>query len=121
MRSRYSPAVLRLAQEHDIDLSLVTGTGRGGRITRKDLERLIKEGTVPEKEVLPEVTETPSVAEQPSTSAVMPEALAEDKEIPVQGVRKAIAENMVRSKTEIPQDRKSTRLNSSHVAISYAV
>ncbi|HLS34611.1 MAG TPA: dihydrolipoamide acetyltransferase family protein [Bacillota bacterium] len=102
MRTRYSPAVLRLAQEHDIDLSLVTGTGRGGRITRKDLERLIKEGTVPEKEVLPEVTETPSVAEQPSTSAVMPEALAEDKEIPVQGVRKAIAENMVRSKTEIP-------------------
>ncbi|MCG6177335.1 E3 binding domain-containing protein, partial [Anoxybacillus sp. LAT_35] len=36
-RGRYSPAVLRLAQEHNIDLTQVTGTGMGGRITRKDL------------------------------------------------------------------------------------
>src|SRR5690625_1630831 len=31
MKNRYSPAVLRLSQEHDIDLSQVDGTGRGGR------------------------------------------------------------------------------------------
>ena len=36
-KQRYSPAVLRLSQEHDIDLSKITGTGRGGRITRKDV------------------------------------------------------------------------------------
>src|SRR5699024_6638987 len=29
MKTRYSPAVLRLAQENDIDLNQVEGTGRG--------------------------------------------------------------------------------------------
>ncbi|GIP32294.1 dihydrolipoamide acetyltransferase family protein [Paenibacillus sp. J2TS4] len=37
MRSRLSPAVLKLASEHDIDLNKVKGTGLGGRITRKDV------------------------------------------------------------------------------------
>ncbi|TFE29922.1 dihydrolipoamide acetyltransferase family protein [Cohnella luojiensis] len=37
MRHRYSPAVQKLAAEHGIDLSLVPGTGEGGRITRKDV------------------------------------------------------------------------------------
>src|SRR5699024_9884830 len=41
MKTRYSPAVLRLAQENDIDLNQVEGTGRGGRITRKDMEKMI--------------------------------------------------------------------------------
>jgi 2-oxoisovalerate dehydrogenase E2 component (dihydrolipoyl transacylase) len=36
-RARYSPAVLRLAEEHGIDLKDVVGTGEGGRITRKDV------------------------------------------------------------------------------------
>ena len=34
---RYSPAVLKLADEHGIDLRLVSGSGEGGRITRKDI------------------------------------------------------------------------------------
>src|SRR5699024_75435 len=44
MKKRYSPAVLRLAQENDIDLEQLTGTGRGGRITRKDIEKHITSG-----------------------------------------------------------------------------
>lgn len=44
MRHRYSPAVRRLADEHGLDLSQVTGTGLGGRITRKDLLRHLEEG-----------------------------------------------------------------------------
>src|SRR5690606_10279117 len=47
MKKRYSPAVLRLAQENDIDLNLVNGTGRGGRITRKDIEKIIASGEIP--------------------------------------------------------------------------
>ena len=37
-----SPAVSRLAERHDVDLSLVTGTGEGGRITKQDVERYIE-------------------------------------------------------------------------------
>ena len=33
----YSPAVKQLAREHQIDLAAITGTGEGGRVTKKDL------------------------------------------------------------------------------------
>lgn len=36
-----SPVAIRLAQEHGIDLSLITGSGPGGRITREDVQALI--------------------------------------------------------------------------------
>ena len=41
---RYSPAVLRLSQDNGIDLSLVEGSGKEGRITRKDLLAIIESG-----------------------------------------------------------------------------
>ncbi|GIP37565.1 dihydrolipoamide acetyltransferase component of pyruvate dehydrogenase complex [Paenibacillus sp. J31TS4] len=44
MRARYSPAVLKLAQEHQLDLSRIRGTGLGGRITRKDVLAHIESG-----------------------------------------------------------------------------
>jgi 2-oxoisovalerate dehydrogenase E2 component (dihydrolipoyl transacylase) len=44
MRGRYSPAVHRLAADHAVDLSMVTGTGLGGRITRKDVEQYVANG-----------------------------------------------------------------------------
>ncbi|MCY3660923.1 MAG: dihydrolipoamide acetyltransferase family protein [Caldilineaceae bacterium] len=36
-----SPVVARLAAEHNVDLDAIRGSGRGGRITRKDIERHI--------------------------------------------------------------------------------
>lgn len=113
-KARYSPAVLRLAQEHDIALEQVTGTGEGGRITRKDLLALIEAGAVPTTQA-----ETPSVADTPvqhSVPAVANETAqndmkpvtpiqplqAGDIEIPVTKVRRAIANNMVRSVHEVP-------------------
>ena len=38
---RFSPAVLRLAEQHDVDLSQVAGTGISGRVTRKDVQSYI--------------------------------------------------------------------------------
>ena len=40
---RASPSVRKLAQEYDVDLAEVSGSGSGGRITRDDVERLIRE------------------------------------------------------------------------------
>ncbi|WP_010093165.1 dihydrolipoamide acetyltransferase family protein [Ornithinibacillus scapharcae] len=111
MKKRYSPAVLRLAQENNINLEQVVGTGRGGRITRKDLEKIISTGQIPttsapsaesnstsEQEVVQSNTSKPSQV----SSAPQPTSQVGDLEIPVTGVRKIIAQNMVRSKTEIP-------------------
>jgi 2-oxoisovalerate dehydrogenase E2 component (dihydrolipoyl transacylase) len=44
MRSRISPAVRRLADEHALDLGRVRGTGLGGRITRKDVLAYLASG-----------------------------------------------------------------------------
>ena len=40
---RASPSVRKLAREYDIDLSDVSGSGSGGRVTRDDVERMIRE------------------------------------------------------------------------------
>lgn len=101
MKNRYSPAVMRLAQENDIDLTHVTGTGAGGRITRKDIEKIIKEG-VPSRDEQPAETSKPSASAATSAPARPIQSSVGDTEIPVTGVRKAIAANMVRSKHEIP-------------------
>ncbi|GKV54168.1 dihydrolipoamide acetyltransferase component of pyruvate dehydrogenase complex [Sporosarcina sp. NCCP-2222] len=111
---RYSPAVLRLAQENDIDLTLVDGSGKEGRITRKDLMKLIESGQIPtaaaessssssssSSQVIAEPAKQMSQAAPARTQETVPVA-AGDIEIPVSGVRRAIANNMLRSKHEAP-------------------
>ena len=39
---RYSPVVQRIAAEHNIDLSQVPGTGRGGRVRKQDVLALVE-------------------------------------------------------------------------------
>ncbi len=53
---RASPSVKKLAQEYEVDLAEVSGSGSGGRITREDVERLIREQSRPGA---PEETEAP--------------------------------------------------------------
>ncbi|MBS4173399.1 dihydrolipoamide acetyltransferase family protein [Bacillus sp. FJAT-49736] len=107
---RYSPAVLKLSQEHNIDLTQVTGTGKEGRITRKDLLKIIESGSIPSANDVR--AEQPAAMNQaqaaqtakpaPSTPASTIPVIPGDIEIPVTGVRKAIAANMLRSKHEAP-------------------
>lgn len=102
-KTRYSPAVLKMSQEHSIDLTQVEGSGRDGRITRKDLQKLIDSGSIPtgveDKQYTPEPSSPPIAAKQ---SVVYPTSVTGDVEIPVTGVRRAIAEKMLRSKHEVP-------------------
>lgn len=90
MRTRYSPAVLKLAAEHKLDLSKMTGTGLGGRITRKDVQHYIAN-------FYSRNLDTPDEGDRAEIIAG-----EGDKEIPITGIRKVIADNMVRSKNEVP-------------------
>ncbi|KAA0549490.1 2-oxo acid dehydrogenase subunit E2 [Bacillus sp. BGMRC 2118] len=111
-KRRYSPAVLRLAQENNIDLEQLTGTGAGGRITRKDVQKVLETGQIPTPAVkaeAPEVqsapvveTPVPTAPSKPAAAPVNVPTMPGDIEIPVSGVRKAIAANMLRSKHEAP-------------------
>jgi 2-oxoglutarate dehydrogenase E2 component (dihydrolipoamide succinyltransferase) len=91
-----------MAREMGIDLSQVTGTGQGGRISKNDLEAFTAGGGAPK----------PAAAAAPSAPAVRPAAPAGDYEPfpaapdsrfgdyyvePLSTMRKAIAEHMVRS------------------------
>lgn len=106
---RYSPAVLKISQEHGIDLSLVQGSGGGGRITRKDLMKIIESGSIPSSSAVEskKELEKPMREEEKSEPTPLPTRTETpnnlgDIEIPVVGVRKAIATNMMRSKQEVP-------------------
>lgn len=103
-KKRYSPAVLRLADEHGIDLTAVQGTGAGGRITRKDLLKLIESGGVKETEAPASESTGQKEPAQPSQAKAAPSisSMPGDVELPVTPIRQAIAANMLRSKHEIP-------------------
>ncbi|KGR74661.1 dihydrolipoamide acetyltransferase family protein [Ureibacillus sinduriensis] len=105
-KKRYSPAVLRLAEEYNIDLQLVEGTGLEGRITRKDLQKLIDNGQIPKPEPLTNEAPIQQVEVQQtavgSKNVPVFESAANDIEIPVSSVRRAIAKNMVRTAQEVP-------------------
>jgi 2-oxoisovalerate dehydrogenase E2 component (dihydrolipoyl transacylase) len=94
-RRRYSPAVLRLAEEHKVDLTTITGTGINGRITRKDVQAFIDSGNA---EV---ISESSAVETAPPPQPVS--AGQDEERIPLTTVRRMIAANMVRSATQIPQ------------------
>ena len=89
-RRRLSPAVRRLAREHDVDLSLISGTGMGGRITRDDVLNHL--------EVRAAAPAAPEPVEEPATAS--PEG--DEEHIPLTPVRRMIAEAMVRSVSQIP-------------------
>lgn len=106
---RYSPAVLKLAQSHQIELKAITGTGAGGRVTRKDVLKVIESGTNSQQEKQPISTmsiqrskQLDIVQEENIGTTLVAQEVTGDLELPVSGVRKAIATNMLRSKQEIP-------------------
>ena len=103
-KTRYSPVVMRLANEHSIDLQRVDGSGAAGRITRKDIEAIIAAGG--QQEAPPKVAEQPQPAAAPKTQPkpAAPKQRQEDGDtlIPVSSVRRAIADKMTRSLHEIP-------------------
>lgn len=82
IKERSSPLVRRLARELGVDLKEVQGTGSEGRVTKEDLlAYLEKMHAAPKAEAPPKV-----------------EAAALEEVIPLQGMRKAIAEHMIRSR-----------------------
>nr|WP_279259156.1 dihydrolipoamide acetyltransferase family protein [Enterococcus faecalis] len=104
---RYSPAVLKIAQEKKIDLTQVTGTGRDGRITRKDVTNFTPtQARTPEKTVIPgtspSISEEPVASQNESAATASPTETTTDKIVSADPVRKAIAKKMVQSVNEIP-------------------
>lgn len=106
-----SPLVRRMAREHGVDLGGIPGSGEGGLIMRRDVEAAISTPAVEERPAAPPrpVAELAPVAApaEPRSSEVQGvdarTGLPISSRTPVKGVRKVVATNMARSRSEIPE------------------
>ncbi len=85
---RYSPGVQMAASDLKVDLSQVTGTGLGGRVTKKDVQDFAASAKA-----------APAARPAPAASVAPGEG---DQVVQLTRVRRLIAENMTRSKSTIP-------------------
>jgi len=122
---RLSPAVRRLAAEHRLDLKAVPGSGRGGRITRRNVVEFIeRQQSAPQAAPAPAAVSHAQTAPAPAPAAAAPAAVAAApapvaaarapapapagpppagaKTVPFTRIRKLTAEHMVRSKATSP-------------------
>jgi 2-oxoglutarate dehydrogenase E2 component (dihydrolipoamide succinyltransferase) len=95
---RASPSVRRLAQEYEVDLAEVTGSGSGGRITRDDVERLIRDQS---RTAAPEKTKEPErdgkAETQPAPAASDDGRANLEQRVRVSRRRQTIAQRLVES------------------------
>ncbi len=85
-----TPVTRRMAREHGLDLAAISGTGPQGRVLKADVQAALDMGRAPEPVQAPRAKLVPL----PSAGA--------DQRIPIRGLRKKIAEKMVRSKFTAP-------------------
>lgn len=103
-----SPLVRRMAREHGVDLENVHGSGDSGLIMRRDVEAAIPEVSTgsttasPLVELVEPPGPRPARSPEPATTDSRT-GLGISSRTPVKGVRKAVAANMARSRSEIPE------------------
>jgi 2-oxoglutarate dehydrogenase E2 component (dihydrolipoamide succinyltransferase) len=108
--ARSSPLVRKIAREHGVSLSQITGTGLGGRITKQDIMQFIdNQGSAQPVSTPPSAPAQPAAAApappRPAASAPYPGDL-----VPMSNMRKLIAKHMIES-----------RRTSAHVHCMYEV
>ncbi len=119
-RIKASPVARRLAQEHGIDLGTLQGSGPGGRIVKRDVQRAVEAGQetaaavppsaqTPATPVTPTlvtptpvpVTTAPPVASQ-MTTAIETIGGLRPGSVPLSNIRQTIARRLVEAKSTIP-------------------
>ena len=89
-RAPVTPAARKLAAEHNIDTTSLTGTGPGGRITREDVQQAIDAAA-----------QAPAEVSSPAQEQAQDQV--QDQSVPLRGMRKVIAERMHKSLTDTAQ------------------
>jgi 2-oxoglutarate dehydrogenase E2 component (dihydrolipoamide succinyltransferase) len=99
-----SPVVRRLIAERGLDPAQITGTGEGGRITRRDvMNATMREGGAPA-----------APAPAPAAPASRP-VMRGDEPVPFDNIRRRTAEHMVRSKATSAHVYTSVEVDYEHV------
>lgn len=91
-----SPLARKVARDKGVDLGAVVGTGPGGRIVRRDIEKALAGGSTKDQG-----QKTEAAAALPPSSVLRPSSVP-DETIQTTKLRQAIGRRLVESKTTIP-------------------
>jgi len=83
---KLSPSVRRLLDEHDLDATIVSGSGKDGRITKSDIMAYLKSHS--DEDVAPDDSGKPTAPAEPSEGR-------QEERVPMTRLRARIAERMV--------------------------
>jgi pyruvate dehydrogenase E2 component (dihydrolipoamide acetyltransferase) len=115
-RQKSSPLVRRIAQEHNVDLSQIHGTGLSGRVTKQDILGYIQlaKPSAPATAPPPSPTHPPAAPQSATAPAFKP---GENVRVePMSVMRKKIAEHMVLSAHTSPHVYSVYEVNFGRVA-----
>ena len=110
-----SPLVRKLAEEHQLDLSQIAGSGTGGRITKKDVMDAVAAGGTSAPAAA--AASAPAAAAAPALRSVPGPVVAGGGEeiVPMTHIRKAIASHMVGSLQTTARAWNMVEVNMEHV------
>jgi pyruvate dehydrogenase E2 component (dihydrolipoamide acetyltransferase) len=108
--ARSSPLVRKIAREHGINLSQVSGTGLGGRITKQDIVAFVERAPASPPAAPSAPPPQPAAASSEPRSASPPPPAYPGDLVPMTNMRKIIAQRMIES-----------RRTSAHVHCMYEV
>jgi 2-oxoisovalerate dehydrogenase E2 component (dihydrolipoyl transacylase) len=98
-----SPLIRQLARSAGLDLATIRGSGRGGLITRQDVDAAInarQAGPAAVPESAPAVPEPAPIVPEPAPAVPPADGVIR---IPIRGLRKSVADKLSRSRREIPE------------------
>jgi 2-oxoisovalerate dehydrogenase E2 component (dihydrolipoyl transacylase) len=108
-----TPAVRHIAKQHGLSVSNVIGTGKGGRVTKDDLLKVIegKESEITSSEESKTASTRPSISLESTEQSLLPpqsfspisiSSNAQDSSVPIRGLQRIMVKSMSASWSTIP-------------------
>jgi pyruvate dehydrogenase E2 component (dihydrolipoamide acetyltransferase) len=115
-RTKSSPLVRKIAQEHGIDINQLEGTGMSGRVTKNDILSFIESGATPQTASAPATSQPMPAVSAPSIGAPGTQLVSAVK--PAEGDR---VEQMSVMRRKIAEHMVLSRRTSAHVTTVYEI
>jgi pyruvate dehydrogenase E2 component (dihydrolipoamide acetyltransferase) len=96
-----TPGVRKFAREQGVDITSVTGTGAHGKVTKEDVDAVLKGGTNTTP-ATPQVASETSTAPAPNAVVTHVDPATLEERVPLSSIRKIIAQAMAKSMYTAP-------------------
>jgi pyruvate dehydrogenase E2 component (dihydrolipoamide acetyltransferase) len=120
-RTKSSPLVRKIAEEHGIDIAQLEGTGMSGRVTKNDILSFIEAGTVPQAPAAPVAPSAPPATATSSRPAPTPPPVVTQPVAPFKPGEGDRVEQMSVMRKKIAEHMMVSRRTSAHVTTVYEI